>query len=339
MSLETLKRNLLMKRVVITDFVNDSLATERAIFGNAASCEALDAKCERELTGRIEDADAVMMYHTLRLSAETIARLRHCRLIVRCGVGFDNVDHAFARQRGIDVVNVPDYGTEEVADSAIGMALTLARGIHRYNASLRDGNESWTYALARPLHRLRGRVYGIVGLGRIGMATAARAKAHGMDVRFYDPLTPDGYDKAIGITRAESLQELMEQAFILSLHCPLNDQTWQLIDAETLRWLPRGSYLVNTARGGVVDAQAVVAAIADGHLAGAALDVLVDEPPLADSAVIAAWKDPRHPAHLRLILNPHAAFYCEEGFTEMRRKGAASCLRALTGKPLRNVVN
>lgn len=328
-----------MKRIVITDFVNDSLAVEREVFGGFATCEALDASCESELVGRIEDADAVLMYHTLQVSAETIARLRNCRLIVRCGVGFDNVDHAFARQRGIAVVNVPDYGTEEVADSAIGMALALARGIHRYNVGLRDSDAPWSYALAQPLQRLRGRVFGIVGLGRIGMATAIRAKALGMDVRFYDPLKPDGYDKAVGVQRTESLRELMEQAFILSLHCPLNDQTQQLINAQTLGWMAPGSYLVNTARGGIVDAQAVVDAIADEQLAGAALDVLVDEPPRADCPVIAAWKDPAHRAHQRLILNPHAAFYCEQGFAEMRRKGAESCLRALTGQPLRNVIN
>lgn len=328
-----------MKRVVITDFVNDSLAIERDVFGELATCEALDATQESELIGRIENADAVLMYHTLRVSSETIARLHHCQLIVRCGVGFDNVDHAFARQRGIAVVNVPDYGTEEVADSAIGMALALARGIHRFNVCLRDGQGPWTYAVAQPLHRLRGRVFGMIGLGRIGMATAVRAKALGMDVLFYDPYKPDGYDKAIGVQRAESLHELMEQTFILSVHCPLNAETEKLINAESLSWLPPGSYLVNTARGGIVDASAVVDAIADGRLAGAALDVLVDEPPPADCPVIAAWKDPTHPAHQRLILNPHAAFYCEEGFAEMRRKGAESCLRALTGQPLRNVIN
>ncbi len=328
-----------MKRVVITDFVNDSLAIESAVFGDLASCEALDATHESELVGRIEDADAILMYHTLRVSSDTIARLRRCRLIVRCGVGFDNVDHAFARERGIDVVNVPDYGTEEVADSAVGMALALARGIHRYNVCLRDSDAAWTYGVAQPLHRLRGRVFGIFGLGRIGMATAIRAKALGMEVRFYDPLKPDGYDKAVGIQRVESLRDLMEQAFILSLHCPLNEQTQHLINAQTLRWLPPGSYLVNTARGGIVDASAVVDSIAENHLAGAALDVLVDEPPRPGCPVIAAWKDPSHPAHQRLILNPHAAFYCEEGFAEMRRKGAESCRRALTGQPLRNVIN
>lgn len=328
-----------MKRVVITDFINDSLQIEREILRNVATVEALDANHEAELIGWIEDADAVMMYHHLIVSADTIQRLRRCQVIVRCGVGFDNVDHVCARQRRIPVVNVPDYGTEEVADTAIGMALALARGIHRYNVRLRDASGPWTYTLAQPLHRLRRRVFGIVGLGRIGIATALRAKSLGMDVRFYDPLKPDGYDKAIGVTRVESLKELMQHSFILSLHCPLNDQTRRLINDETLQWMQPGSYLVNTARGDVVDAQSVVRAIAAERLCGAALDVLVDEPPHADNPVVAAWRNPQHPAHERLILNPHAAFYCEEGLTDMRRKGAQSCLRALSGHPLRNVVN
>lgn len=328
-----------MKRVVITDFVNDSLSIERDVLAAIAGVEALDAADEAELPGRIEDADAIMMYHTLSLSAATIQSLHHCQLIVRCGVGFDNVDHAAARRQGIPVVNVPDYGTEEVADTAIAMALALARGIHLYNTRLRDGEDSWTYALARPLHRLRQRVFGIVGLGRIGTATAIRAKSLGMDVCFYDPLKPDGYDKAIGVRRVESLEELMRQSLILSVHCPLNDQTRQMICDESLQWMPRGSYLVNTARGDIVDSQAVLRALGDGRLAGAALDVLADEPPRADDPLIAAWRDRRHTAHERLILNPHAAFYCEEGFADMRRKGAQSCLRALSGEPLRNVVN
>src|SRR3712207_4504554 len=110
-------------RVVVTDFVSDDLEPERRVLGGLASVEALGATREEDLAGRVEDADAVMMYHTMPLTAHTIGRLRRCRLIVRCGVGFDNVDHRFAATRGIPVANVPDYGTEDVADTAIGMAL------------------------------------------------------------------------------------------------------------------------------------------------------------------------------------------------------------------------
>lgn len=325
--------------VVITDFINDSLDVEREVLKGVATVEAFDAFSENELAGKIDSADAVMLYHNLALSALTMNRLTQCKLIVRCGVGFDNVDHALARQLGIPVANVPDYGTEEVADSAIGMMLAMTRGIHLYNTRMRSQPDPWMYHVAAPLYRLRGRVLGIIGLGRIGSATARRALAMGMDVRFYDPFKPDGYDKAVGVRRVETLEELMRESFVLSAHCPLNESSRQMINTESLNWLPMGSYLVNTARGDVVDTAAIPDALASGRLAGAAIDVLVEEPPQADNPLLVAWRDDDHPAHERLIVNPHAAFYCEEGLTEMRRKGAEACRRALTGEMLRNVIN
>jgi len=327
-------------KAVITDFIApDDTAPERAALAEVAGVEALDAHSEDELVGRIEDADAIMLYHNLGLSRQTIERLERCKLIVRCGVGYDNVDHAFAAERGIPVANVPDYGTEEVADSAIGMALSLARGIHTLNSRLRAGIGPWFYTQVQPTHRLRGRVFGIVGLGRIGRATALRAKALGMDVVFYDPYVPDGGDKALGVRRAWTLAELLRQVHVLSLHCPLTDETRHMIDAQAIAQMPGGAFLINTARGGVVDVSAISEAIRTGQLAGAGIDVLVDEPPSADNPLIAAWRDPDDPCHHRLIVNPHSAFYCEEGLMEMRTKGAAACRAALCGEPIRNIVN
>lgn len=328
-----------MHKVVITDFIADDLAPERDALAGLAVVEAFDALHEDEFAGRIEDATAIMMYHNIHLTRRTIERLDRCRLIVRCGVGFDNVDHVFARERGIAVANVPDYGTEEVADSAIGMTLALTRGIHQFNTRLRDRPEPWMYHVFAPLHRLRGRTFAIVGLGRIGIATALRAKALGMDAVFYDPYRQDGFDKALGIRRAESVEELFRQAFVLSLHCPLTPETRHLVNAESLAWLPRGTFLVNTARGGVVDTAAIPEALASGRLAGAGIDVLPHEPPPSDDPLLVAWRDREHPAYERLIVNPHAAFYSEEGLLDMRIKGADACRRALLGEPLSNIVN
>jgi D-3-phosphoglycerate dehydrogenase/C-terminal binding protein len=325
--------------VVITDFVTAPLATERRILGDVADVAALDASSEDQLVGRIEDAAAIMMYHTISITAKTINRLAQCKLIVRCGVGYDNVDWRLARERGIDVCNVPDYGTEDVADTAIGMMLALARGISLYNSRLRERQGPWGYEPTAPMRRLRGRVFGVVGLGRIGTAAALRAKALGMDVMFYDPYVPDGRDKSIGVRQAETLDELLKASHVLSMHCPLTDETRHMIRAETIALLPRGSYLVNTARGGVLDAAAIPAAIASGQLAGAGIDVLEVEPPPDDHPLLVAWRDPAHAAYHRLIVNPHAAFYCEEGLEDMRIKGSQACRRALLGLPLRNVVN
>lgn len=325
-------------RVVIADFITD-LGPERQVLGDIAELTALDAKSEADLVGVIEDADAVMMYHNIAITQHTISRLKHCKLIVRCGVGYDNVDWRFARERGIPVGNVPDYGTEEVADSAIGLALSLARGINFLNNRLLRRHGPWMYHQVAPIHRLRGRVFGIIGLGRIGTATALRAKALGMDVAFHDPYKPDGYDKALGVRRVETLDELLRQSFILSLHCPLTEETRHIVDARALAVMTDGSFLVNTARGAAVDATAIPAAIRSGKLAGAAIDVLPHEPPPDDHPLLSAWRDPNDPCHDRVILNPHSAFYAEEGLLDMRVKGAQACRRALLGEPLRNVVN
>jgi D-3-phosphoglycerate dehydrogenase/C-terminal binding protein len=326
-------------QIFISDFIADSLEIEREILGDIADVTALDAHSEIELVGRIEHADAIMLYHNLAISRSTIEHLKQCRLIVRCGVGFDNVDHAYARSRGIDVANVPDYGTEEVADSAIGMMLALTRGINFYNVRMRETPDPWMYSTAGKLFRLRGRTFGILGLGRIGSATAIRAKALGMNVIFYDPFKQDGYDKALGIRRVESLDELLENSFVLSVHCPNTPETKHIINAKSIQKMPTGSYLINTARGAVVDVTALPNAIASGKLAGAAIDVLVDEPPAPDNPLLAAWRDPSHPAYTRLIINPHSAFYSEEGLEDMRIKGSQACRNALLGAPLRNIIN
>ena len=199
-------------KVVITDMMEDELAPEREVLGGGHRLEALGARREEELAGRVEDADAVIVYQ-LPVSRPTIERLERCRVIVRGGVGYDKVDRVFARERGIPVANVPDYCTEEVADSALGLMLALTRGLASLNARLRAREVPWSYTDAAPLRRLRGRVLGIVGLGRIGTATALRAKALGMEVAYYDPYKPPGFDKALGLRqrrRSRSCPRLLD---------------------------------------------------------------------------------------------------------------------------------
>ena len=326
-------------KVVITDLISSSLAPEEGVLGELADVVALDSQDEDDLLGRIEDADAIILYHTIKISRKTIERLTACKLIVRGGVGYDNVDYRLARQRGIPVANVPDYGSEEVADSAISFLLALTRGTAQSNSLARAGTEPWSYLHVVPRHRLRGRVCGIVGLGRIGTAAALRAKSLGMDVVFYDPYKPCGYDKAVGIRRAEHLDALLAQSHVLSLHCPLTEETLHLVDRAAIAKLPAGAFLINTARGRIVDTKALPEALASGQLAGVGLDVLEEEPPAKDHPLVVAWRDPNHPAHHRLMINPHIAFYSEEGAVEMRTKSADACRRALCGQPIPNLVN
>ena len=325
-------------KIIITDFLADGLEIEKEIVGREAEVVALNASHESDLNGKIEDADAIIMYHTVSIGRKTLESLKRCKLIVRAGVGVDNVDHAHARTVGVDVANIPDYGSEEVADTAIGMMLSLTRGIAFLNSRLRNSEGDWSYTQVKPLKRLRDTGMGIIGLGRIGTATALRAKSLGMNVVFYDPLKPDGFDKALGIRRADTLQALLEQARVVSLHCPLTSDTFHLINEHTLAFLSTGSYLINTARGGVVDTSAIPGALETGRLNGAAFDVLEQEPPF-DDLLVKAWKNPQHPAYHKVLVNPHAAFYSEEGLTEIRVKAARACLAALRDEKVRNVIN
>jgi len=326
-------------QVVVTDFIHEPLEIEREILGDVADVHALSALSSEEIDERVDQADALLVYHFVSIQQSVIERLVRCRVIVRCGAGFDNVDHAFARTRGIDVCNVPDYGTEDVADTALGLMLSLTRGTHLLNAHCHRGTHNWSYELARPLWRLRGRTFGVLGIGRIGTAAALRAKAFGMDVAYYDPYARDGTDKALGIRRVERLQDLLAQSHVLSCHCCLSEETRHIINCDSLQAMRPGSFLINTARGAVVEPEAILTGLESGRLAGAGIDVLAEEPPSDEHPLLKAWREPSHPAYERLILTPHAAFYCEEGLEDMRRKGCENVRRVLLGEPARNVIN
>ncbi len=325
--------------VIVTDFIHEPLSIEREILGDIANVSALNAQCDSDIKEQIEHAHALLVYHFISLSRTAIERMNNCRVIVRCGAGYDNVDYRFARERGIDVCNVPDYGTEDVADTAIALALSLSRGTHRLNHLCQRGTENWTYELAVPLRRIRGQTFGLIGMGRIGTATALRAKALGYEVLFFDPHVVSGADKAIGVRRAECLEELLNRSDVVSCHCWLSEETRHLINRQTIELMRPGSLLINTARGAVVEPDAVLHGLECGILAGAGIDVLEQEPPHDAHPLVQAWRDPLHPANSRLILTPHAAFYSEEGLEDMRRKGCENVRRILLGNPARNIVN
>jgi C-terminal binding protein len=314
-------------RVLVADFLADT-SVEAPILGDIADLDLAQAFDESELAGRLPTADAILLFHDITLLTDaTFARAPRLRGVVRAGVGYNNIDLNAAGARGIAVCNVPDYGTEEVADHAIMLLLALARHLIDAHEDIRTGG--WDYRVVAGTRRLRGKTLGLVGCGRIGTATALRAKAFGLDVVFYDPYLPDGIDKALGIRRSYRFAELLEQSEFLSLHCYLSAETRHLINAEALARLPRGSLLINTARGPVVDQAALLDALDSAHLAGAGIDVVEREP----------LDDDRLRRHPRVILTPHTAFYSEEGFVELRSKAAREVRRLLTDEPPRNVVN
>jgi phosphoglycerate dehydrogenase-like enzyme len=314
-------------RVVMTDFM-DETTVEAPILGDLAELVMALSRTEDELAPVVPEADALIVYHDINHIGEaTFARADRCKGVVRAGVGYNNIDLGATGRRGIVVCNVPDYGTEEVADHAMMLLLAVARRLVPCHSAIVGG--AWDYKLAVGSPRLRGKTLGIVGCGRIGTAMALRAKAFGLDVVFYDPYLPDGYDKAIGVRRARKLGDLMEQGHFVSIHCYLSDETRRMVDAEALGRMPRGGILINTARGPIVDQPALGDALASGHLAGAGLDVFEREP----------LDDERLRRHPGVVITPHSAFYSAEGFIELRRKTAEEVRRILLGEPPRNPVN
>lgn len=308
----------------------------------------------------LQEASVCAVWHTLRLDAALLAQLPRCLAIVRMGVGYDNVDIAAAGRLGISVCNIPDYGTEEVADSTMALTLGLFRGalagarlLHEPGREVRGAD---AIAAAVPyVRRVRGSTLGLVGLGRIGSAVAARAKACGFDVVFFDPYREDGADKALGIARAATLDELLAASDCVSLHANCvsagvsaegaRAAPEKLIGADALRKMRPGALLVNTARGELVDEEALCAALHSGQLGAAALDVHWSEP-WARREVGSLAGAPN------LFCCPHQAWYSPESRAEMRSKGAEAARRALGSlgshipKPgeglrhlLRNVVN
>jgi phosphoglycerate dehydrogenase-like enzyme len=300
---------------------------ECSVIGEAAEVRRYLCEGDADFNDEIRGADALIVWHNAPVTADGLSRLRNCRAIIRNGVGFDSVDVAAAARHGIAVCNVPDYGTEEVADHAIALAMALCRQLFPLDAEAK--RLAWAIEVGPRLRRLRELTFGIVGLGRIGTATALRAKALGFRVIFHDPYLSNGSDKAIGITRCRSLDELLDQCDVLSLHCPLNDETRHLIDERELARLKPGAFVVNTARGAVIRKDAILAALRSGHLGGAGLDVVEDEP----------LRTQEEAATPNLIVTCHAAFCSVESKIEMRSTSARIALAAVTGAPLENVVN
>ena len=284
------------------------------------------------------DADAIIAWHDIQINAEVVKKLKKCKIIVRCGVGFDSVDLQAAGACKIPVCNVPDYGTEDVADHTLALLLSLMRGVGAYDSYARKPDH-WVWDAAGPLRRLSGSHLGLVGMGRIGSAVALRAKAFGMKVSYYDPYLPDGYDKVFGVLRATSLKTLLHNLDVVSIHTPLTAETRHLVSMDFFSQLKAGAVLINTARGGIVDTEALEKALSSGHLKAAGLDVLETEPPDPKNSLIEAWRKDEPWLRHRLIITPHCAFFCPEAFEEMRRKAARTVYDYLEKNFLRNVVN
>jgi C-terminal binding protein len=291
---------------------------------------------------RDEDCAAAegLMILRYKVTAADIRRFPRLKAICRMGVGYDNLDRAAAAERGIMILNVPDYGTTEVADHAIALALALRRGLLLHHEAQRaDPPATWRYVDDPLVRRSSVQTFGIVGMGRIATAVALRAKAFGFRVVFYDPYLPNGTELGLGIERAVTLGDLLRQTDTLSVHTPLTRETRGLLGLRELSLLPRGAMVVNTARGPIIDIDALASLLKSGHLAGVGLDVLPVEPPVEPvPELLRAYRDRDAWTLGRLIVTPHSAFYSPQAWDDIRTKGAETMRAALLGPRAQNVI-
>lgn len=311
-------------RVLLTDYAWPDLEIERATLAEFdAEIVVAPATDEATLVSLAPEADAIMT-NWVDVRAPVIDAAAKCKIISRLGIGLDCIDVQRATERGIPVTNVPDYCLIEVAEHTLALLMALARKIHIFQADARAGR--YDLAAGLPLRRIEGRTLGLVGFGRIGRLVAAKATACGLNVV---ATSRSRHEPVAGVEQVE-LDELLRTSEFVSLHVPLNEVTRRLIDASALAKMKPTAFLINTSRGGVVDADALAAALAANRLAGAALDVHDPEPPDLSKP---PYTDPR------VIATPHAAFYSEESVAELRRRAAHQVGTRLAGGVPENVVN
>src|SRR6202163_4847687 len=265
------------------------------------------------------DADAVLVTYA-KLPGELLRQLKNCKAIGRFGLGVDNIDLPAAKELGIAVNYVPDYCLREVSDHAMALLLALARKVTFANKLVQSGR--WEVPPIVPLRRLEGQVLGLVGFGNIPRALAPKAKAFGLKVLTHDPYVKQDALAAAGV-EGVSFDDLLARSDFISVHAPLLPATRGLMNAKAFAKMKKGAFLINTARGPLVDELALVAALDSGHLGGAALDVLTIEPPAKDSPLIG--RD-------NVILTPHTGFYSVEALEELQTKCASDVARVLSGE-------
>lgn len=309
----------------------------------ALELEHLQGVAEIKVINKLEDindedygrATGVLLAHFIQADKTFLDRCKKLRVVVRRGTGVDNVDVEYASKLGIPVLNVPDYGVEEVADTAMAHILCLFRQTtFLHGAVLNDvplHKVDCVAKLAAPSRRIRGKTLGLVGLGNIGKAVAMRAKSFGFNVLFYDPYVPAGVDKALGLERVRTLEEAIVRSDCVSLHCTLTSETKHFIGEALLRRFKKDAFLVNVARGGLVDEEALAKALKEGWLAGAALDVHEKEPYQHKGSVFEGIPN--------LISTPHAAWISAESIVELTVSSAKAARSALTAEEPSKIIN
>lgn len=311
-------------KVVFTDVAFPTQREEEILTQelNAQLVKAM-LKTEDEVIAACADADVLLVAFS-PLTRRVLENLRQCKLIVRYGIGYDMIDVDAATECGIPVCNVPDYCVEEVALHAIALLLCCARKIIPLDASMREGK--WdARRTAHPVHRMSQQTLGVVGFGRIGRTVAGMAKGLGLEVLAFDPFVPTS-----DIAQMVSFDKLLERSDYVTIHCPLMESTRHLFNADAFRKMKPSAFLINCARGPIIDETALNHALQKKHIAGAALDVFEIEPLPADSPLRQLDN---------VILHPHAAWYSEEAFADLQERVAQDVVLFYKGQRPRGLVN
>ncbi|MCS7233755.1 MAG: C-terminal binding protein [Synergistetes bacterium] len=320
-------------KVVVTDYDYPDLSIETSILREIGA-EVIGNQCktEEELIEVAHDAHGILVEYA-KVSERVISEMKNCIIIARYGVGVDIVDVKAATKNGIIVTNVPAYCISEVADHALAMFLTMARRIREYDKAVREGKWHWD-ACGYKIHRIAGMTAGIVGYGRIGSAIASRLKPFGLKILVYDPYADKSKIESDGC-KAVSFEELLRNSDVIFIQAPLTEETRGMFNRKAFSMMKQGAFIINTARGPIIENDALYEALSSGKIAGAALDDLEEEP-----AKQRNWK-PINPIFKlsNLVVSPHAAYYSEESLIEARTTAALEVSRALTGTLPNNIVN
>ena len=325
-------------KIGITDRLLEVGAFESELERLGARFVFLNSLDERDFRDSdLADLDALLVWHA-QVTGFTARRLKKCRIVVRYGIGYDQVDVEALKRAGIRFANNPSYCTEEVADTACAMILDGVRGITRHDRLARAYGDAWQEHNL-PTWRSRTRRVGLVGLGKIGIATALRLKAFGFDIAAFDPHVEQGLWKSLGLHRAATLDELLHTSDVVSLHCPLTAETAGMIDAGFLQRMKPDAVLVNTGRGGLMRSLDTL----ETHLRANAgfrvfLDVLPVEPP-GDDRLVRAWRDDAEWLSGRLVINPHNAYFSDASHVEQRQDATETVRLALYDGVFRNTID
>ena len=314
-------------KILITDYAWPSIEPERQVLAEiGAELIAAETGDEAELLPLAPMMDGILTcWQPVR--SLVIAAAEKCQIIGRCGIGLDNIDVEAATEHGIVVTNVPDYCIDEVSDHAMGLLLACSRKISRFNRAARAG--IWEQNIGPSMYRLRGKTLGVVGFGRIARSIIPKAKAFGLTVNICSPRTDPALIQQHGAQKV-AFSELLATSDFITIHTPLTPETRYMFSYAEFRAMKPTAYLINTARGGIVDTAALTTALRNGEIAGAGLDVLETEPPAENEELLTLEN---------AIVTPHAAFISQESILDLEIAAATCVVEVLTGKLPESVVN